>query len=57
MSEKIKKTEKKIGVYKNGKIVHASRNHDEVYDLATKIMNENFANNVWVATVGSFVNV
>ena len=57
MSEKNKKTEKKIGVYKNGKLVHASREHDGVYDLAQKIIKEDFRNNVWVATVGSFVNV
>lgn len=48
---------KKMGVWKNGKLIFQSRDKDAIYNLAEKVMVEKPTVNVWVATVGSFVTV
>lgn len=50
---KVKNTDKKMGVWKNGKLVLQTRDYDAINNLKNKLIND-FSNNVWVAPVGSF---
>lgn len=47
--------EKKLGVWKNGKLILQSRDKDAIYRLAEEVMNDK--HDVWVAPIGSFVTV
>jgi hypothetical protein len=48
-------TEKKMGVWKDGKLVLQTRDRSAVDNLASKLMRDRHS--VWVAPIGSFVTV